>query len=86
MTTYGDTEPPPYLRRIKVGAPDQAEEALRLFENILTNLQIAYADEAQGAHDRSSPHITAARQEMNRLLAVGEALAEKGIGIPFWPA
>jgi hypothetical protein len=83
-TTYGKDEPPPYLRQIRIGSEVETKEALDLFEQILRNLRIAYSDEAQGAHDRSSPHITAARNEMNRLLEVGEKLAAGGIGIPFW--
>jgi hypothetical protein len=83
-TTYGDSDPPPWLRPIRLGSEGETRQALDLFEQIRSNLRLAYADEAQGAHDRSSPHITAARDEMNRLLELGEALAAKGIGIPFW--
>jgi hypothetical protein len=83
-TTYGDHDPPPYLRKIELGSRDDAREALELLEQLLDHLRVAYGDEAQGAHDRSSPHITAARAAMNRLLEVGEALAANGIGIPFW--
>jgi hypothetical protein len=83
-TSYRKDDPPPYLRHIRIGSEGETKEALDLFDRIVANLKAAYADEAQGAHDRSSPHITAARDEMNRLLDVGEKLAAGGIGIPFW--
>ena len=82
---YAATGPShPYLRDIKPGDADSAKEALDLYHEIVASLGAAYKDYAHNRYGEGAPHVAAARTKMKKLLDVGEALAAKGIGIPFW--
>jgi hypothetical protein len=85
IATYRGAAPPdPYLRMVQPGTPEQASEALDEFAAIKRALHAAYL--AEGVQDAPSAQasIAAARGAMERLLAAGERLAVRGIGIPFW--
>jgi hypothetical protein len=74
----------PYLRDLTTGDADSAKEALDLYHEIVAGLGAAYRDYAHNRYDQGAPQVKAARTKMKELLDVGEALAAKGIGIPFW--
>ena len=76
---------PAYLRPIQVGSEAQAKDALALFHSVTTGLSSAYEHEAQNHFAEAQAFIQQVRDTMKSLRISGEALAEKGIGIPFWP-
>jgi hypothetical protein len=82
---YG-ADPYPYLRDIKLGRRDQPEcqTAIGIFERIRQNIREAYGFEANGQVDMAQARIEQARTLMRELRAAAEALAEQGIGVPFW--
>ncbi len=77
----------PYLRPLTPAAPDDpaVEDALRLYEIIRKGLDAAYREAARGDFAQSGEGVVDARTAMNQLRDLGEELAAKGIGIPFWP-
>jgi hypothetical protein len=82
---YGGADPRhPYLRELRLGTPDETRQALAEYEAIVRSLQKAYAAEADGKLPLAQASINDARAAMDRLLAAGEQLASRGIGIPFW--
>jgi len=85
-TYHGSSPPLPYLRNLVPGESNQAEEAMVIYREILQLLGQGYTDYAQDALAKGAPSVNAARTKMNELLAVGEVLASRGIGIPFWPS
>ncbi|WP_170340123.1 ferritin-like domain-containing protein [Ruegeria arenilitoris] len=76
---------PAYLRPIQVGSETQAKEALDLFRRITDGLEQAYQNEAQNRFTEAQKYIQQVRDTMKSFRVAGEALAEKGVGIPFWP-
>jgi hypothetical protein len=81
-----DSTSAPWLRDLKLADPKQAEikPAMKLYRQIVTNLQLAYA--TGSVTDR--PHITQARIAMTRLDEACDALAKgdgihPGLGVPF---
>ena len=86
LRAYDKADPPlPYLRKLEVGSRKQAAEALKIYEDILGDLGEGYKDYGKGKFAEGAPQVNAARTRMNDLLKVGEKLAAKGVGIPFWP-
>lgn len=75
---------PPYLRKICLGTETDAGDALRIYREILHDLGAGYQDYAEQHMAQGAPLVNAARMKMNELLAAGEDLAARGIGIPFW--
>jgi hypothetical protein len=83
-STYGDAQPPPWLRAIRPATPLEAGDALALFHMILDRLRVAYDRQSQGHYASSGPNVLAARTAMDELLASSEALAVQGLGVPYW--
>jgi hypothetical protein len=85
LKTYRGANPQlPYLRQIAVGTPAEAKQAMDIYHDILRLLGDGYTDYAQGRLEEGAPFVIDARTKMNELLAAGEVLALRGIGIPFW--
>jgi len=82
LRVYGKQQP--YLRPIQLGTRAQASAALQAFDDIKRNLTEAYRELAQGNFAPAAPSLAAGRAAMEALLQEGDALASKGIGIPFW--
>ncbi|MFO1060514.1 MAG: ferritin-like domain-containing protein [Dongiaceae bacterium] len=77
----GDAAPFPYLRELRIGTEAEARPACDKFREIIENLQMAY-----GAFDSHiDDEVQRARAAMTELLTIGEELAERGVGIPFYP-
>ncbi len=75
---------PAYLRPIEVGTEAQAKTALYLYAKVRDGLASAYTLEARGKFEDSQAYIQQVRDDMKLFRVEGEALAAKGIGIPFW--
>ncbi|KIC41852.1 hypothetical protein RA27_00040 [Ruegeria sp. ANG-R] len=75
---------PAYLRPIEIGTEAQAKTALELYAKVKDGLAKAYTLEAAGKFEESQTYIQQVRDDMKLFRAEGEALAAKGIGIPFW--
>lgn len=76
----------PYLRPLEPGSPSQTSDALASYRRITEHLGTAYRAEAGGDYAVAQANIDAARSEMDQLRNTAEALAQNGIGIPFWSA
>lgn len=74
----------PYLRKLELGSEVQAREALELYRNILKDLEGAYGNLSTHGYAAAGHGVGSARAAMTKLLTVGDGLAAKGIGIPFW--
>lgn len=74
----------PYLRDLQPGTPEQAEEAMAIYQRIIDGLEAAYRAEAGGQFASTEANIDAVRAEMDQLNRIAETLARAGIGIPFW--
>jgi Ferritin-like len=72
----------PWLRTVAVGSGDDAEVAVALksYFDLIRNLRLAYA--TGSVTDRM--HVTAARDAMDKLQTQSEALAAKGLGVPYF--
>jgi hypothetical protein len=76
---------PKFLRpNFTEATPQQAAAACTSLRKIKENLRAAYIAAAQNQNVRSAENVTEARQAMNDLLKVGEDLAERGLGLPFF--
>ncbi len=75
---------PAYLRPIEVGTEAHAKTALDLYAKVKDGLAKAYTLEADGKFEESQNYIQQVRDDMKLFRVEGEALAAKGIGIPFW--
>lgn len=86
VRSYAGIAPPPYLRTVRPGSAGEpgVAEALEHYRLIRSNLEIAYSATSLGNVAVSGQHVTSARVSMNRLLEMGDELAKRGIGIPFW--
>ncbi len=80
----GSGAPFPYLRTIREGTPGEAAEALETYWRILDDLAVAYTEEAAGNSRQAGATIARARTLMNKLFELGDELAKRGIGIPFF--
>jgi Ferritin-like len=79
----------PYLRDIQEGTLDQTCAAFDKLGEIINRLNTAYVSAARGDLPHTGERVAAARVAMNDLLEIGEDLASRGIGVPFfafWPA
>lgn len=74
----------PYLRSVRVGNSEETGEALDLYKQIIGYLKEGYSNEAKGQPIKSGRPISEARAAMLQLYKVGDELARKGIGIPFF--
>jgi hypothetical protein len=79
----GDHQPA-YLRRIRLGSPEETSRALDLLSKMLAWLHEAYLFEADRQFDRAQGSIDQARQGMQEFQAEAERLAAGGLGIPFF--
>ncbi|MBV9460485.1 MAG: hypothetical protein JO141_23670 [Bradyrhizobium sp.] len=85
LKTYSEANPPlPYLRKLELGSPGQAADALAIYQDILRDLGAGYQDYSRDKMTDGAPFVNKARLKMNDLLNAGEDLAANGIGIPFW--
>ena len=76
---------PKFLRPNFIEAtPQQAATARTSLRKIKENLRAAYIAAAQNQNVRSAENVTEARHGMNDLLKVGEDLAARGLGLPFF--
>ncbi len=75
---------PAYLRQIEVGTEEEARTALELYAKVKDGLANAYTLEVDGKFEDSQAYIQQVRDDMKLFRVEGEALAAKGIGIPFW--
>ena len=76
---------PKFLRRISRKQPCSRRQRPRApLRKIKENLRAAYIAAAQNQNARSAESVTEARQAMNELLKIGEALAERNLGLPFF--
>jgi hypothetical protein len=83
LRSYAKAEPPPYLRKIHVGTQREAQAALTCYAELREKLATAYQANAERRYAAGGAAVAAARTRMDKLLAIGEELAAKGIGIPF---
>jgi hypothetical protein len=76
----------PYLRPVTPGRPDQAEckAALALLVRLLEQIKLGYSCEADKNLKLAQTHIGVAREMMLAFRDEAEALAARGIGVPFW--
>jgi len=72
--------PPPYLRPIKPASSEEAKTAIDLYTGILGDLEAAYK---LGDMEEASS-ILDARKKMTELETAANALASKGLGVPFF--
>lgn len=86
LKPYKDVNPVPYLRPLRLGSPEQATAALAAYQAIVDGLSSAYAAMAAGDLANGGTALVEARQAMTTLLAAGETLAGRNLGIPFWPS
>jgi hypothetical protein len=79
-------DPAKYLRTLEIEdkPSDGTKSALALIDEIVAHLKKAYDLAGNELLARSSAPIAEARTAMDKLLDVGERLAAKGIGIPFF--
>ncbi len=85
LGTYRDASPAnPYLRQVSLGSKKEAQKALALYESILSSLTRGYAVSVKGRPVASGKPLADARQVMLDLYDAAEALARRGIGIPFF--
>jgi hypothetical protein len=79
-------DPAKYLRTLTIEdkPSDGTKAALALIDEIVAQLRKAYDLAGNELLARSSKPIAEARKAMYELLDVGETLAAKGIGIPFF--
>jgi hypothetical protein len=80
----GAAKPWPYLRDIRLGTPEETKAALDLYVELLGQLREGYVCEAQRDFAAAQQAIGAARQTMDRLNRECEALAARGLGVPFF--
>ena len=83
-----DTKPHKYLRRVHEAASAadirKAEPARTLLKKIRENLNTTYILASKNAIQHSGQNIGDARTAMTELLELGETLAAKNVGIPFF--
>jgi hypothetical protein len=86
LKAYDKAEPPlPYLRPLELANGGQADDALKIYNEIKSDLGTGYQDYAKSKFAEGAPFVNTARMKMNDLLEIGEKLAAAGVGIPFWP-
>lgn len=81
---YPDGDDAPYRRSFRIGSHEECAEALDAYHALLTSLSSAYQDEADGHGHEGQESIDGARVAMTLLREKADALARKGIAIPFW--
>ncbi|MFY7950266.1 MAG: hypothetical protein ACOVRP_13720, partial [Gemmatimonas sp.] len=83
LAVYGTGPDAPYLRKIRLGTPQEAAAALDPFRRLLHGLQRAYVAEAAAQPAQAEAAIAQARRAMDALRDAAEQLARQGIGVPF---
>jgi hypothetical protein len=84
LSTYRQARPLPYLREVTLGTREQTANALAAYASLQAALAQAYRHEAAHRFAEAQAAITEARQTMDLLNREAEALAARGIGIPFF--
>ncbi|MBV8409487.1 MAG: hypothetical protein JOY64_17805 [Alphaproteobacteria bacterium] len=74
----------PYLRDVEVASDADAADALALYGKIRDELSVAYQRMSSQNYPEAGALVLSARAAMAELLEVGDKLAARGIGIPFW--
>jgi hypothetical protein len=73
----------PYLRPVVLSHTPETLAAVAVFDSIRQHLADAYLAEAREDMPGANTGITDARTAMGLLQATAEALAQRGLGIPF---
>lgn len=84
LSAYRGAHPLPYLRELTLGTRKQAAAALEAYEALCAQLRAGYAHEAARNFAGAQAAIAQARGLMDQLNREAEALAAKGIGVPFF--
>jgi len=84
LGVYAQADPLPYLRPVRKGTVKETASALELYEALQAELYSAYSQEAQRNFAAAQQAIGRARGLMDRLNREAEALAARGIGVPFF--
>ncbi len=84
LARYPDGDGAPYRRPFRIGTPSECRDALNAYQAVLADLGKAYADEAKGESHKGQDDIALARVIMAKLQTGADALARKGIAIPYW--
>ena len=84
MARYPDGDGAPYRRPFRIGTPNECRDALAAYKAVLADLVKAYTDEAKGESHKGQDEIAQARAVMAKLQTEADALARKGIAIPWW--
>lgn len=74
----------PYLRTVEPGPADQAEPALAIYRQIVAGLTEAFRYFGNSDFQAAGRDVDKAREAMRELDRTADALAAKGIGVPFW--
>jgi len=80
----GGCAPMPYLRPLRVGSREEARAALASLALLVEALRGAYSAEAAQQFSQAQLGIAASREAMDRFRTEAEALARRGIGVPFF--
>ncbi len=88
LTAYdnGGTAPLPYLREVRVGTCEEARVALDSLAGLVAALRQAYTAEAAQQFSQAQVAIDVSRKAMDVFRTEAEALARRGIGVPFFSA
>lgn len=81
---YPDGENAPYRRPFRIGNAAECTAALDAFAHVLADLQVAYTDEAAGHAHAGQDQVDTARTLMTQLRTEADALARRGIAVPYW--
>ena len=82
----GAGAPLPYLRPVKPGTKVQARDALASVRALLAALNDAYLAQWRREPEAAQAAINLSRTVMDQLRLQAEALAQRGIGVPFFLA
>ncbi len=86
LEAYAEGSPPyPYLRDVRIGTPDDAKDALKLRNRVVSCIKAAYRAEAAKNFAVAQTNIKLARDTMGLLSVEADRLArDEGIGVPFF--
>lgn len=76
--------PHPYLRDLRLGTVEETSAALDLYDSILEGVQQGFASVHAGQYSTAEQDQICARDLMTKLQAESEALAHRGIGVPYF--
>ena len=76
--------PQPYLRDLRLGTQEEARTALELYDGILEGVRQGFASVHAGKYSAAEQEQICARDLMTKLQTEAEALARRGIGVPYY--